>query len=250
MICFVSGSNSVVHVSTFQTNISAFREQKAVVHIFLVMWVLAWILIRIPSDYTIFPLWPQQQWNCWFLPNLVTEKCEPRGYDSGMQGEFFWLFFFSGWILKGGRKWFYRRGFAFMVLGLSWNNQQHPGKIDGHTVSHADSHWAVVFNTSLYQSVLLCLIFALQGLREEAGLENLIHVCTLFRIRTVGYSARHTGGLLQCHLCWHQVWQHWHFMQVIKTQKDPKPCGAESFSFLSIWMRMLQWTQETLNLQA
>lgn len=31
-----------------------------------------------------------------------------------------------------------------MVLGLSWNNQQHPGKIGGHTVSHADSPWAVV----------------------------------------------------------------------------------------------------------
>lgn len=41
MIYFVSGSNSVVHISTFQTNMSAFREQKAVVHIFLVMWMLA-----------------------------------------------------------------------------------------------------------------------------------------------------------------------------------------------------------------
>lgn len=91
-----------------------------------------------------------------------------------------------------------------MVLGLSLNNQQHPGTIGGHTVSHADSHWAVVFHTSLYQSVLLCLTFGQQALGEEVGLENLIHVCTLPRIRTVRYNVRPAGGLLQYYLCWHQ----------------------------------------------
>lgn len=83
-----------------------------------------------------------------------------------MQGDIFGFFSFTR-IFSGGWKWFYLRGFAFMVLGLSWNNQQHPGKIGGHAVSHADSPWAVVFHTSLYQSVLLRFIFGLQDLGEE-----------------------------------------------------------------------------------
>ena len=37
--------------------------------------------------------------------------------------------------------------------------------------------WAVVFHTSLYQSVLLCLIFGLQDLGVEVGLENLTVPC-------------------------------------------------------------------------
>lgn len=79
---------------------------------------------------------------------------------------------------------------------------------------------------------------------------RLLHLCTLPRKRTVGYNIRLPGGLLQHYLCRHQGWQRWCYMSVIKTQKDPKPRGAESFSFLLIWMRILQQTKETLSLKA
>lgn len=94
-------------------------------------------------------------------PEAILQECKVRFLD--------FYFFFSTGILWGGQNLFYLRGFAFMVLGLSWNNQQHPGKIGGHAVSHADSPWAVVFYTSLYQSVSLHLIFGLQDLRGELG---------------------------------------------------------------------------------
>lgn len=42
-------------------------------------------------------------------------------------------------------------------------------KIDRHVVSHADSPWAVVFHASLYETVLLCLIFRLQDLGGRGG---------------------------------------------------------------------------------
>lgn len=119
-------------------------------------------------------------------PEAILQECKVRVLD---------LFFFTG-ILKGGRKWFYRRGFAFMVLDLSWNNQQHPGKIGGYAVSHADSPWAVVFHTSLYQSVLLRLIFRLQDFGGEVGWENLTVPCVhIAQDKDSGHTALgHLGG--------------------------------------------------------
>lgn len=183
MICFVSGSNSVVRVSTIQINMSAFKEQKAMVHIFLAMWMLTWIQTWIPQDYNIVPLQPQQQWICWFHPNLAPEKREPRTNISRMEGEIlgFFNFFFFLFSHKNIEQWvqiiLLQRRFAFMVLGLSWNNQQCLGKISGHAVSHADLLWVVVFHTSLYRSVLVCFMSGLQDLRGEVELENLTALC-------------------------------------------------------------------------